>query len=385
MSSSASKSKPKKTSNLRILWIPGRKKHNRKGTFNPTKSGLPQTYGMQPRKNEPWTLGGPLNHSKIINAELPEHHLDLATMAGITTGAMSLVSKGTTEPDANCAAMPQIATTELNGSSTNPEAIATSTTEQPQPVEDEGAVGGRSSPSSTIVVPIELNNLNGGDVANSKEKEIATSNQFEALALIDEDEEPEVKDRNCSNAQSSSSLLSSNNDNRSVENVHNGSTLAIGEQHQAQQNQQQQQQQQQKHSRQRRRSTASKKNSADEDIDSIDRADSAVDMVRAFAEREPHLFEYLDNGVPYLKRKPRTPCVVMMKKERRRNRSRKRSTVRRRSQQACGIQAMKSNEKQELLDEVDGKMKKNPKSKEPDDAAVECLYWSLVCWDCNIL
>ncbi|XP_049547278.1 putative uncharacterized protein DDB_G0277255 isoform X2 [Anopheles darlingi] len=380
MSSSASKSKPKKTSNLRILWIPGRKKHNRKGTFNATKSGLPQTYGMQPRKNEPWTLGGPLNHSKIINAELPEHHLDLATMAGITTGAMSLVSKGTNDVGDTCDAVPQIATTELNGSSANPEAIA-STSEQPQPVEDDGAVGGRSSPSSTIVVPIELNNLNGGDVAN-KEKEIATSNQFEALTLIDEDEEPEVKDRNCSNAQSSSSLLSSNNDNRSVENVHNGSTLAIGEQPQAQQNQQQkqQQQQQQQHSRQRRRSTASKKNSADEDIDSIDRADSAVDMVRALAEREPHLFEYLNNGVPYLKRKPRTPCVVMMKKERRRNRSRKRSTVRRRSQQACGLQAMKPAEKQELLDEVDGK-----KKKDPDDAAVECLYWSLVCWDCNIL
>ncbi|XP_035792343.1 uncharacterized protein LOC118466753 isoform X1 [Anopheles albimanus] len=379
MSSSASKSKPKKTSNLRILWIPGRKKHNRKGTFNATKSGLPQTYGMQPRKNEPWTLGGPLNHSKIINAnfffrELPEHHLDLATMAGITTGAMSLVSKGKADAGDTCEAMPQIATTELNGLSTNPEAIA-STSEQPPPVEDGGAVGGRSSPSSTIIVPIELNNLNGGDVAN-KEKEIATSNQFEALTLIDEDEEPEVKDRNCSNAQSSSSLLSSNNDNRSVENVHNGSTLAIGEQHQAQPNQQQQQQ----HSRQRRRSTASKKNSADEDIDSIDRADSAVDMVRAFADREPHLFEYLDNGVPYLKRKPRTPCVVMVKKERRRNRSRKRTTVRRRTQQACGIQAAKPTEKQELLDEVDGK-----KKKEPDDAAVECLYWSLVCWDCNIL
>uniref|UniRef100_A0A2M4AIE2 Uncharacterized protein n=1 Tax=Anopheles triannulatus TaxID=58253 RepID=A0A2M4AIE2_9DIPT len=319
----------------------------------------------------------PIQLVRVILRELPEHHLDLATMAGITTGAMSLVSKGPTDAGAVCDAVPQIATTELNGSSTNPEAIA-NTSEQPQPVEDGEAVGGRSSPSSTIVVPIELNNLNGGDVATNKEKEIATSNQFEALTLIDEDEETEVKDRNCSNAQSSSSLLSSNNDNRSVENVHNGSTLAIGEQ---QQNKQQQQQQEQpQHNRQRRRSTTSKKNSADEDIDSIDRADSAVDMVRALAEREPHLFEYLDNGVPYLKRKPRTPCVVMMRKERRRTRSRKRSTVRRRSQQACSLQATKPTEKQELLDEVDGK-----KKKDPDDAAVECLYWSLVCWDCNIL
>uniref|UniRef100_A0A2M3Z7H7 Uncharacterized protein n=1 Tax=Anopheles braziliensis TaxID=58242 RepID=A0A2M3Z7H7_9DIPT len=317
----------------------------------------------------------PIQLVRVILRELPEHHLDLATMAGITTGAIGLVSKGTTDAGAACDAVPQIATTELNGSSTNPEAIATSTTGPPEPVEEEGAVGGRSSPSSTIVVPIELNNLNGGDVANNKEKEIATSNQFEALTLIDEDEEPEVKDRNCSNAQSSSSLLSSNNDNRSVENVHNGSTLAIGEQPQAQQNPQQQ------HIRQRRRSTASKKNSADEDIDSIDRADSAVDMVRALAEREPHLFDYTDNGVPYLKRKPRTPCVVVTKKERRRNRSRKRCTVRRRSQQACGVQAMKGpTENQQLLDEVDGK-----KEKDPDEAAVECLYWSLVCWDCNIL
>uniref|UniRef100_A0A182PU74 Uncharacterized protein n=1 Tax=Anopheles epiroticus TaxID=199890 RepID=A0A182PU74_9DIPT len=67
-SAGATKSKPKKSSNLRILWIPGRKKHNRKGSYNPTKNGLPQTYGMQPRKNESWTLGGAMNHSKIINA-----------------------------------------------------------------------------------------------------------------------------------------------------------------------------------------------------------------------------------------------------------------------------------------------------------------------------
>lgn len=86
-------------------------------------------------------------------------------MAGITTGAMSLVSKGKADAGDTCEAMPQIATTELNGLSTNPEAIA-STSEQPPPVEDGGAVGGRSSPSSTIIVPIELNNLNGGDVAN---------------------------------------------------------------------------------------------------------------------------------------------------------------------------------------------------------------------------
>ncbi|KFB50427.1 AGAP005762-PA-like protein [Anopheles sinensis] len=68
-SAGATKSKPKKTSNLRIMWIPGRKKQHRKGTYNPTKNGLPQTYGMQPRKIEPWTLGGPLNQNNRVLAE----------------------------------------------------------------------------------------------------------------------------------------------------------------------------------------------------------------------------------------------------------------------------------------------------------------------------
>ncbi|EDS25682.1 conserved hypothetical protein [Culex quinquefasciatus] len=69
MARMSSSSKGKSSGGLRILWIPGRKKHNRKGVYNPTKSGIPQYQANQQRKTEPWSLGGTMNHTKIINAK----------------------------------------------------------------------------------------------------------------------------------------------------------------------------------------------------------------------------------------------------------------------------------------------------------------------------
>ncbi|XP_052862343.1 uncharacterized protein LOC128269041 isoform X2 [Anopheles cruzii] len=339
--SSASKSKPKKSSSLRILWIPGRKKHNRKGTFNATKNGLPQNYGKQPCKNESWTLGGPLNHSKIINADLHENNLDLAGIATATTGAMSLTAMA-------------VKSTELD--TANHLEPMPSTSQQQQAAE-EGTTSGGSPPPLIAVGTIELNNLNG-DVASNKEKEIATSNQFEPLALIDEDEEREEKDRNCSNAQSSSSLLSSNNDNRSSENVHHTDTLAIGDQHR----------------RRRRRSAASKKNSA-EDIDSIDQADSAVDpLAHPLGERET-AFDDCDEEEDHPRRNHQQAGSGHPVSVKRRNKPRNRSSSRRRQQTPATPESVI------LQDEPDGEVKDN---NEVFEKTVTCLYWALACWDCSI-
>ncbi|XP_058053771.1 uncharacterized protein LOC131205614 isoform X2 [Anopheles bellator] len=343
--SSASKSKPKKSSNLRILWIPGRKKHNRKGTFNATKNGLPQNYGMQPRKNESWTLGGPLNHSKIINAnfffrDLHENNLDLAGIATATTGAMSVAAMAVKSTDLDSA----------NHLEPMP------STSQQQQAAEEGTTSGGSPPPLIAVGTIELNNLNG-DVASNKEKEIASSNQFEPLALIDEDEEREEKDRNCSNAQSSSSLLSSNNDNRSSENVHHADTLAIGEQHR----------------RRRRRSAASKKNSA-EDIDSIDQADSAVDVTHPLGERETPFDDCDEEEERPSRRNHQQAGSGHPVGVKRRNKPRNRSGSRRRQQTQTTPESVI------LQDEPDGEVKDN----EVYEKTVTCLYWALACWDCSI-
>uniref|UniRef100_A0A182USF1 Uncharacterized protein n=1 Tax=Anopheles merus TaxID=30066 RepID=A0A182USF1_ANOME len=342
-SSGATKSKPKKTSNLRILWIPGRKKHNRKGSYSTTKNGLPQTYGMQPRKNESWTLGGAMNHSKIINADLHENNLDVASIVttAATGSAMAAMVKANEPPTVEVQQQQQLDQQLSN---------------EPCPSTSTGKGGQQQAGTPQIVVgTIELNNLNG-DVANHKqEKEIGTSNQFETLTLIDEDDEEE-KDRNCSNAHSSSSLLSSNNDNRSAEenNLHNASTLAIGEQHRR---------------RSRRRSSQKDRRSA-EDIDSIDQADSAVDV--RHDEEEPNVF---DDEVQEEDQKqhqhqkagsspnPSAAAVRRRKNQRQRSRQRRSPALVQRDQ----------------VDGGDGE-----EQKEPYEKAVTCLYWSLACWDCNI-
>lgn len=335
-SAGSTKNKPKKSSNLRILWIPGRKKHNRKGTCNPTKNGLPQTYGMQPRKNESWTLGGTLNHSKIINADLHENNLDVATIVttaatGSALATMVTANGPTTEQQQQQQQLDQLST-------------------EPCPSTSSGKVQQAQQPQ-IVVGTIELNNLNGDIASNKQEKEIGTSNQFETLTLIDEDDEE--KDRNCSNAHSSSSLLSSNNDNRSTEenNLHNANTLSISEQHR---------------SRSRRRSSQKDRRSA-EDIDSIDQADSAVDVTH---EEDPHVFEdeeeegEEEEGGDHQKQhtRPNHVATARRRKNRRPRSRQKRTPVLPRQ------------------DVVDGEEDR----KEPYDKAVTCLYWSLACWDCNI-
>uniref|UniRef100_A0A1Q3FQ03 Uncharacterized protein n=1 Tax=Culex tarsalis TaxID=7177 RepID=A0A1Q3FQ03_CULTA len=174
---------------------------------------------------------------------------------------------------------------------------------------------------------VVLNDLNG----DINKRDIPTGNQFDQLELIDECDE---KDRNYSNAESSSSLLSSkdNDSHRQMDDyMHNSATLAIGE------------------TRRRRRRNSynnSKKNSC-ENLDSIDHlndqnesdvedAGDSVDAVKINGARtanEPRLDTF-------------------------------------RAQQKKG----KPKKKNVPEDEQRNK----------DDKLVTCLYYSLVCWDCSI-
>lgn len=290
-SSSSSKSKP--SSGLRILWIPGRKKHNRKGVYNPTKHQIPQYQANQQRKTELWSLGGSVNQAKIINAAGLHDNLNVGMATAATSTAMSLASMAANK------------TGDANKSSNEP-AGATA-----------GSATACSSDGTVEFVP--LNDLNG-DITK---KEIPTSNQFEALELIDEE-----KDRNYSNAQSSSSLLSSNNDSRSGDYVHNSATLAIGEA-----------------ARRRRRNSYnnSKKNSS-ENLDSIDHMNDSdtIDAIKmTLPTEEPRLDTFRQSK----------------KKNKKKNRP---------------------ESKGQLPDDED------ESDKGKNEKLVTCLYYSLVCWDCSI-
>ncbi|XP_055631015.1 uncharacterized protein DDB_G0271670 isoform X2 [Toxorhynchites rutilus septentrionalis] len=288
-------SSTKSRSSLRILWIPGRKKHNRKGIYNPTKQTRPQYQANQQKKNEPWSLGGGVNHSKIINADLHENiDVGMATAAG----AMSLT------------AMAANKTNEASSSSTSNSNSAEST------ANNAAASSSLSENSNQIVELVVLNDLNG----DINKKNIPTSNQFDALEHIDECEE---KDTNYSNAESASSLLSSNNDSRSVDYAHNSATLAIGETRR----------------RRRRNSYNNSRKDSCENFDSIDHinetdAVDAVDAVKIMSSDDDRLDTFRQE---------------------------------------------KKNKKKNDLNS-----KKKDDGGEPNEKLVTCLYYSLVCWDCTI-
>ncbi|XP_040156796.1 heat shock protein DDB_G0288861 isoform X5 [Anopheles arabiensis] len=283
----------------------------------------------------------PIQRVRVVLRDLHENNLDVASIVttAATGSAMAAMVKANEPPTVE-------GQQQLDQQLSNEPCPSTST-----------GKGGQQQPGTPQIVvgTIELNNLNG-DVANHKqEKEIGTSNQFETLTLIDEDDEEE-QDRNCSNAHSSSSLLSSNNDNRSAEenNLHNASTLAIGEQHRR---------------RSRRRSSQKDRRSA-EDIDSIDQADSAVDV--RHDEEEPNVFDdevQEEDQKQHQQQKagsnpnPSAAAVRRRKNQRQRSRQRRSPALAHRDQ----------------VDGGDGE-----EQKEPYEKAVTCLYWSLACWDCNI-
>lgn len=55
--------KSKSGNGIKILWIPGRKKHHDKGVYKPTNHNIEHKHGD--RKNEPWSLGSSKSHEDI--------------------------------------------------------------------------------------------------------------------------------------------------------------------------------------------------------------------------------------------------------------------------------------------------------------------------------
>lgn len=57
-----------KSTGLRFLWIPGKKKQQHKGRYDTTNRGsVPSSH--QQRKMEPWSIGGSKGQSELIKSE----------------------------------------------------------------------------------------------------------------------------------------------------------------------------------------------------------------------------------------------------------------------------------------------------------------------------
>lgn len=50
---------------MKILWIPGKKKHNRKGVYSSTNKEVKQA--VHTRQQQSWAMGGIQNQNKLMN------------------------------------------------------------------------------------------------------------------------------------------------------------------------------------------------------------------------------------------------------------------------------------------------------------------------------
>ncbi|CRK90639.1 CLUMA_CG004341, isoform A [Clunio marinus] len=73
---------------MKILWIPGKKRHDRKGIYSSTNKEVNKNY-LQPKKNQVWSLGG-TEQRKLINIDVND---DIASSS--TSAALSVASQAT--------------------------------------------------------------------------------------------------------------------------------------------------------------------------------------------------------------------------------------------------------------------------------------------------
>ncbi|XP_031627695.1 uncharacterized protein LOC116343638 [Contarinia nasturtii] len=93
-SSSSLPLKSKSGSGLRILWIPGRRKHHDKGAYKPTNYNIEHKHGD--RKNETWNLGGSKSHEDILTGSSDkEDHCDPLTSRPASTPASNILPSAT--------------------------------------------------------------------------------------------------------------------------------------------------------------------------------------------------------------------------------------------------------------------------------------------------
>jgi len=76
----------KNNSGLKILWIPGRKKHDKKGIYSSTNKEVNKNYLPQ-RKNQVWSLGGAHEQKKLININNDDDDFGSSSAASVLSAA----------------------------------------------------------------------------------------------------------------------------------------------------------------------------------------------------------------------------------------------------------------------------------------------------------
>uniref|UniRef100_U5EP84 Putative h/aca ribonucleoprotein complex non-core subunit naf1 n=1 Tax=Corethrella appendiculata TaxID=1370023 RepID=U5EP84_9DIPT len=204
--SSSSGSKNKSSSpGLRILWIPGRKKHNRKGVYNPTKQQPSQYQGWQQKKNEPWSLGGSKGQSKLINSDMSE---GAAGEIGATAASSVLCSKLTLGAGATSTVAAVI-------DPNNPPTLIVNLPKEGE--ENPAASAAKDAESNEKTCDANNPNLNVSKEENKSPTPISN--------LSDDEHNQQINTSNDTNEKTS--IISS--DGKSTELLYNASTLAISD------------------------------------------------------------------------------------------------------------------------------------------------------------
>ncbi|CAO1394550.1 unnamed protein product [Diamesa serratosioi] len=77
---------------MKILWIPGRKRHDRKGIYAPTNKEVNKNYLPQ-KKNQNWSLGGAQEQRKLMNIN-QDDDLGASTASAMVGHASQAVAIG---------------------------------------------------------------------------------------------------------------------------------------------------------------------------------------------------------------------------------------------------------------------------------------------------
>ncbi|KAH8387958.1 hypothetical protein KR093_010571 [Drosophila rubida] len=91
----ASNSSKKKSSGLRMLWIPGGKSHHPKGRYSSTNKHV--SYSPSQKKSEVWTLGGSRAQSDLIDLPSPTESNNGASTSSLATDMSSTLVKSVTK------------------------------------------------------------------------------------------------------------------------------------------------------------------------------------------------------------------------------------------------------------------------------------------------
>ncbi|XP_060664749.1 DEP domain-containing protein DDB_G0279099 isoform X1 [Drosophila nasuta] len=346
----ASNSSKKKSSGLRMLWIPGRKSHHPKGRYSSTNKHV--SYSPSQKKSEVWTLGGSRAQTELIDLPSPTESNNGASTSSLATLGATAKMSSTLVKNVKCnnehqqqhlemivTSTDSLAITECATLPTTPVAAISPNLNSPLSELAPSTASTQPMTSPIIVTTVEIPDLHHnvipddfpkvpsiGDPTDLSTSAVVLNSSAGTTASITTNSSSPLTNRKAN----SNSQVQINNNNNSSSNSQNASPH--------------------KGSRYRNH------NNNQDDINSIE-------SITSFSKSQVNTdFEWIDDMV-----QQRTCSELMHKNKRKKSKKHLESKV------------------SDQLDGGPSKIKEKYDSNADDDEkVVKCLYYSLMCCDCTI-